>query len=295
MKLKTFICFLMLSSILIAHEYQNNLGDIHSRFILHRGEEQFRTNIVAQELELAGQSNSNQYIEYIGKAYGENGDDADYTKTKSFLLGTNSNLVKHPNVFAGISLGHMKSTLKMDDTHNLIRSYGFDYLIGYKKENTVFIGKLGYTETKNNLFNHKYRTKNYGVGGEIGYNYFVDTTTVLYPFAGINYTQYTVKGHKGISTNNQDIFSGLVGLNMIKIFNDKFMITAGIDWNMNFKNRKYPITDSIMKTIEKNYGQFHINAGYFIDPDFLFTVGYRNLFNKDYNYKVISVGLSHYF
>ena len=59
--------FLLSSSLLIAQENFNNLGEIHSKILGNRGKEQFRESIIFKKINRNGYSNSNQYLEYIAE------------------------------------------------------------------------------------------------------------------------------------------------------------------------------------------------------------------------------------
>ena len=72
------IIFLLSSSLLVAQENFNNMGEIHSKILGNRGKEQFRKNIIFDKFDIAGYSNSNQYLEYLGEI--ENSYDKDSMK-----------------------------------------------------------------------------------------------------------------------------------------------------------------------------------------------------------------------
>lgn len=294
MKKRLLLMVAALSSCVYAGEYQNNMGDIHARVIRGRGEEQFRTNVIAQDLNIAGQSGSNQYIEFVGLANGKYRDGGKFTRTKDFLLGTNSNLVSNSDVFAGIALGHLKSHMKIDDSSVDVRSYGFDYLIGKRDKDKLIIGKFGYTENKNQFTDYKYRSKTYHIGGELGKIYTHEDFSI-YPFVKGDWEQHTVKSHNGVSRFNQYLFSVTPGVNLIKIFGEKVMINGGIEYSLDITQRKYKINNDMDKKLPRHHGEAHIQVGYFWDYDFLVTFDYRKIFNSKYNYDLFSVGLSHNF
>lgn len=294
MKAKILFLMTVITSIGFANEFQNNLGEIHSRIIKSRGEEQFRTNIIAQDLNIAGPSGSNQYLDYSGWVDGKYRHGADYSKTKSFLLGTNSNLATNSDIFAGIALGHLKSTMKIDGSSVHVRSYGFEYFVGKKNKDKVIAGKFGYTENKNQFSDYKYRTKTYNIGGEFGKIYNLENF-ILYPFIKGDWEQYTVKKHNSVPKFNQYNFSVTPGINMIKIFSEKLMLNAGIEYSMDLNSKKYKLDENNEKKLPRNHGQFHMQLGYFLEHDFLVTFDYRRLFNTKYHYNIFSIGLSHNF
>lgn len=295
MKKGLLLLLLLCFTSAFASENQNNIGTIHGKLNLYRGEEQFRTNVIFKDLELNGMSNSNQYVEYIGYGDGEYKDKTKFDKNKSFLIGTNSNLVANPNVFAGISLGHFKSSFKIDQQRYRVRTYGFNYFVGYNKENTLFIGKVGYDETKNVSEGEKYRSKNYLLGAEIGHIYSLGSKTRIYPFTTINYNKYEVKSHKDVPHFINNIPSLGAGVNFTSILTSKLALNSGFQWNYDLKESKYKLNRDISKKLASNYGQLNVQLGYFIDPDFLFTVGYRYLLSSKYKYDFVTLGLSHNF
>ena len=58
------IIFLLTSSLLLAKENFNNMGEIHSKILSNRGKEQFRKNIIFKKFERSGYSNSNQFHKF---------------------------------------------------------------------------------------------------------------------------------------------------------------------------------------------------------------------------------------
>lgn len=295
MKKAILLLFLLCFTSSFASENQNNISTIHGKLNLYRGEEQFRTNVIFKDLELNGMSNSNQYVDYIGYGHGEYKDNAKYDKTKSFLIGTNSNLVANPNIFAGISLGHFKSSFKIDGQMYKVRTYGFNYFVGYNKENTLFIGKLGYDESKNVVNGEKYRDKNYFLGGEVGHIYTIEKKTKIYPFATFNINKYEVKAHQQVPNFFNIVPSLGAGVNFTSILGNRILINSGLQWNYDLKEQKYKLSENVSKKLANNYGQFNVQLGYFIDSDFLFTIGYRYLVSSKYKYDFVTFGLSHNF
>ena len=145
------IIFLLSSSLILAQENFNNMGEIHSKILSNRGKEQFRKNIIFKKFGRAGYSNSNQYLEYIGElenSYDNSSSKYD-VKTKGFMMGTNSNLISNPDTHVGVSVGYLKSKMDYSDEDARVRTYGIDYYVGKNIDNWLIIGKAGYTESKN--------------------------------------------------------------------------------------------------------------------------------------------------
>lgn len=295
------IIFLLSSSLLVAQENFNNIGEIHSKILGNRGKEQFRKNIIFNKFDIAGYSNSNQYLEYLGEI--ENSYDKDSmkydVKTKAFMMGTNSNLLSNPNIFIGTSLGYLKSDLEYKNENAKVRTYGIDYYVGKNIDNLLLIGKFGYTESKNIYNSYKYRTKDYSLGVEGGYLYNINEKGILYPYIAFDWNQYTLKGHNDIKDNNDRVGSGTLGISYSQMLNDKFLLTASSEWVYDFSEREEIRLNNGEKIpnleIGRDTGVFNIKLGYFIKPNFLISLGYNSFLNKNYYYDMFSITLSHNF
>lgn len=295
------IIFLLSSSLLVAQENFNNMGEIHSKILGNRGKEQFRKNIIFNKFDIAGYSNSNQYLEYLGEI--ENNYDKDSmkydVKTKAFMMGTNSNLLSNPNIFIGTSLGYLKSDLEYKNENAKVRTYGIDYYVGKNIDNLLLIGKFGYAESKNIYNSHKYRTKDYSLGVEGGYLYNINEKGILYPYIAFDWNQYTLKGHNDIKDNNDRVGSGTLGISYSQMLNDKFLLTASSEWVYDFSEREEIRLNNGEKIpnleVGRDTGVFNIKLGYFIKPNFLISLGYNSFLNKNYYYDMFSITLSHNF
>ncbi|WP_294704926.1 autotransporter outer membrane beta-barrel domain-containing protein [uncultured Fusobacterium sp.] len=295
------IIFLLSSSLLVAQENFNNIGEIHSKILGNRGKEQFRKNIIFDKFDIAGYSNSNQYLEYLGEI--ENSYDKDSmkydVKTKAFMMGTNSNLLSNPNIFIGTSLGYLKSNLEYKNENAKVRTYGIDYYVGKNIDNLLLIGKFGYTESKNIYNSYKYRTKDYSLGVEGGYLYNINEKGILYPYIAFDWNQYTLKGHNDIKDNNDRVGSGTLGISYSQMLNDKFLLTASSEWVYDFSEREEIRLNNGEKIpnleVGRDTGVFNIKLGYFMKPNFLISLGYNSFLNKNYYYDMFSITLSHNF
>lgn len=295
------IIFLLSSSLLVAQENFNNMGEIHSKILGNRGKEQFRKNIIFNKFDIAGYSNSNQYLEYLGEI--ENNYDKDSmkydVKTKAFMMGTNSNLLSNPNIFIGTSLGYLKSDLEYKNENAKVRTYGIDYYVGKNIDNLLLIGKFGYAESKNIYNSYKYRTKDYSLGVEGGYLYNINEKGILYPYIAFDWNQYTLKGHNDIKDNNDRVGSGTLGISYSQMLNDKFLLTASSEWVYDFSEREEIRLNNGEKIpnleVGRDTGVFNIKLGYFIKPNFLISLGYNSFLNKNYYYDMFSITLSHNF
>lgn len=295
------IIFLLSSSLLVAQENFNNMGEIHSKILGNRGKEQFRKNIIFDKFDIAGYSNSNQYLEYLGEI--ENSYDKDSmkydVKTKAFMMGTNSNLLSNPNIFIGTSLGYLKSNLEYKNENAKVRTYGIDYYVGKNIDNLLLIGKFGYAKSKNIYNSYKYRTKDYSLGVEGGYLYNINEKGILYPYIAFDWNQYTLKGHNDIKDNNDRVGSGTLGISYSQMLNDKFLLTASSEWVYDFSEREEIRLNNGEKIpnleVGRDTGVFNIKLGYFIKPNFLISPGYNSFLNKNYYYDMFSITLSHNF
>lgn len=295
------IIFLLSSSLLVAQENFNNIGEIHSKILGNRGKEQFRKNIIFDKFDIAEYSNSNQYLEYLGEI--ENSYDKDSmkydVKTKAFMMGTNSNLLSNPNIFIGTSLGYLKSNLEYKNENAKVRTYGIDYYVGKNIDNLLLIGKFGYAESKNIYNSYKYRTKDYSLGVEGGYLYNINEKGILYPYIAFDWNQYTLKGHNDIKDNNDRVGSGTLGISYSQMLNDKFLLTASSEWVYDFSEREEIRLNNGEKIpnleVGRDTGVFNIKLGYFIKPNFLISLGYNSFLNKNYYYDMFSITLSHNF
>lgn len=280
---------------LFAGEYQNNMGDVHFRLNLGRGEEQFRTNVIFKDLDLGGRSNTNQYIDFVGYAQGKSHPNSTYTKTKDFLVGTNSNLVRNKNLFAGIALGNLKSRFKSEGENYKVRTLGFNYFVGYNWKDTLIISKLGYNRSRNTLVSSNYKSNKFMIGAEVGHIYKVDNNSRIYPFATLALERNTVKSHKTVRTFSNNIPNSGIGVNYTTVLDKKLHISTTAKWNFKIlKDRYYDNSNKEIK-LPRTYGELGVQLGYFLDSDFLLTLGYKYMFDKNYNYNLVSLGLSHNF
>lgn len=294
MKYKILSLFFLFSTVGFANEFQNNLSQIHGNIILKRGEEQFRQNVILKNMGINGISNSNQYIEYVGESHGNYDYNTKYSKVKGVLLGTNSNLVKHPNVYAGISLGYIKSDIKIGNSSAKIRTYGFEYLVGKKYHNFLTIGKFGYSESKNIFSEYKYRQKDYHLGVESGYIYNTNTFA-LYPYISLNWNQYTTKQHIMVPRFDQKVFYTGAGINVTKILKHNFIISGTLEYNYEVPKTKYRTSNTTYKKLDNSYAHLNLTLGYLFKNDLMLSATYRKLFNNKYDYNIFSVGISHNF
>lgn len=295
------IIFLLSSSLLLAQENFNNMGEIHSKILSNRSKEQFRKNIIFKKFGRAGYSNNNQYLEYIGElenSYDNSSSKYD-VKTKGFMMGTNSNLISNPDIYVGVSVGYLKSKMNYSDEDARVRTYGIDYYVGKNIDNWLIIGKAGYTESKNSYETYRYRTKDYSLGAEGGYMYSLGEKAIIYPYISLDWNQYTMKAHNNIKDNDDRVGSGALGVTYAQEFREKFLLTASGEWNYDFPNRESIRLNNGEKIkgleVGRDAGIFNIKLGYYLDPDFLVSLGYSSFWNREYYYDMFSLTLSHNF
>lgn len=289
---------------------QNNLSEINSKIIAHRGMEQFRESIIFKKFDKRGYSGSSQYIEGIGELksnYDRDNYNTDYSsKTKGFLTGTNSTFLSNPNMITGVSLGYIKSKVDYKDSNNSdqkVRTYGINTYLAYNYNDFLFIGRAGYDEGKNilssdNISNIIYRSKNLSMGAEAGYFFNINDKNILYPYVGINWNQYKTQAHQDIKNNSDDIFSGNVGISYASEITEKLYFNSSAEWNYEFQDREDLKTrDGKIKILEtgKDNGVVSAGIGYYLQEDFLINLRYLAFINKNYCYDMVMLGLTHNF
>lgn len=289
---------------------QNNLSEINSKIIAHRGMEQFRESIIFKKFDKRGYSGSSQYIEGIGELksnYDRDNYNTDYSsKTKGFLTGTNSTFLSNPNMITGVSLGYIKSKVDYKDSNNSdqkVRTYGINAYLAYNYNDFLFIGRAGYDEGKNilssdNISNIIYRSKNLSMGAEAGYFFNINDKNILYPYVGINWNQYKTQAHQNIKNNSDDIFSGNVGISYASQITEKLYFNSSAEWNYEFQDREDLKTrDGKIKILEtgKDNGVVSAGIGYYLQEDFLINLRYLAFINKNYCYDMVMLGLTHNF
>lgn len=293
--------FLLSSTLLLAQENFNNMGEIHSKILSNRGKEQFRKNIVFKKFQRSGYSGSNQYLEYVSelKNQYDNGISTYDVKTTGFMMGTNSNLLSNPDVYVGVGFGYLKSRLDYSDEDSKVRTYGIDYYIGKNIDNWVFIGKTGYSESKNSYESYRYRTKDYSLGVEGGYMYPLGEKSLIYPYLAFDWNQYTMKAHNNIKNNEDRVGSGAIGIMYAQELGKKFLLTTSGEWNYDFSEREELRLNDEHKIkgleVGRDTGVFNVKLGYYVDPDFLVSAGYNSFLNKEYYYDMFTLTLSHNF
>lgn len=301
MKKSIGIVFLLTSSLLLAQENFNNMGEIHSKILSNRGKEQFRKNIIFKKFDRAGYSGSNQFLEYLGEIENSynNGSNEYDVKTKGFMMGTNSNLLSNPDTYVGVSFGYLKSKLDYNNEDAKVRTYGIDYYVGKNIDNWLIIGKAGYTESKNSYETYRYRTKDYSLGVEGGYMYSLGEKSILFPYVALDWNQYTTKAHNNIKDNDERVGSGALGVSYNQEFGEKFLLTVSGEWNYDFSNREsIRLTNGEkIKGLEvgRDTGVFNVKLGYYLEKDFLISLGYSSFWNREYYYDMFSLTLTHNF
>lgn len=289
---------------------QNNLAEINSKIITHRGTEQFRESIIFKKLNRRGYSGSSQYIEGIGELksnYDRDNYNTDYSsKTKGFLTGTNSTFLSNPNMITGVSLGYIKSKVDYKDSNDSdqkVRTYGLNAYLAYNYNDFLFIGKASYDEGKNilssnDISNIIYRSKNYSLGAEAGYFFDINEKNILYPHIGVNWNQYTTKGHGDIVDNNDRVGSGNLGVSYYSEISDKWLLNGSVEWNYDFSDRADLKTrDGKIKILEtgRDTGTLSAGIGYYLQEDFLINLRYLAFINKNYYYDMVMLGFTHNF
>ncbi|MBM6876357.1 autotransporter outer membrane beta-barrel domain-containing protein, partial [Fusobacterium mortiferum] len=114
-----------------------------------------------------------------------------------------------------------------------------------------------------------------------------------------DWNQYTMKAHNDIKDNEDRVGSGAIGITYAQELGEKFLLTTSGEWNYDFSERKeIKINDgSKIKGLEvgRETGVFNIKLGYYVDSDFLVSLGYSSFLNKNYYYDMFTFTLSHNF
>lgn len=235
-----------------------------------------RENLRLNMIEGIGESHSNQYIDYLGN------------HAKGVSLGTSSNLLANPNIYAGISTNYLKTNKDNFKT----RSYAFTYFLGYKQNDNIFIANVSYMQKKNMDLdkNYKFYEKNINIGGEMGHVFSLQDIKI-YPFINFSWNNHIIKEYENLAKLNEKLFYSGFGVDIHKTFMDKILVGANINYN-------YGIGEKIKydgKTLDKKYLSSNAYLGYLIDPDFMVKLGIHKIWNRDFHNNKVSFGLNYYF
>lgn len=237
----------------------------------NRGLELMREANFNQITELSKESGSLQSIEYF---VGNNKE----VKSRGFLLGTVSNFVDAPNIHAGLTVSYQKYKFKDSDTKD--REYSLDTFLSYRKDNYLFIGGLGYTQSK------KVNKRAYSGNFEVGKFSSNQTLNLFdkgrfYYYAGIDSNKWKHKNMENIRFNNFRL--GVSSYHFI----DRFRFVGNLEFNAD--DKKYDINR------EKFNLAYSLAVGYNIYDDLLIELKYKGTKNKNFYDNLISLGFTHTF
>lgn len=240
--MKKILFFFMIISIFA---YSNDVAKMNSEFILNRGQENIRLNMMNKEI--SHKSGSNQYVDYISRG--------------GVLFGTSSNRVDNIKNYGGISLGYFKSNY-----------YGFNYFYGKKFNKNIILGNFGYS---------KMGSQHY-LGGGLEYGrIFKIKKLYIYPFIGIDgkrvkyknpkYLNISMYISKGITLNyfyDKFIFSANATYNRSttgqKIYKDEKLLLHYAIYNLTFGyliDEDFIIKASLYKIIGRHKSTKYYSIG----------------------------------
>lgn len=282
MKKRIFaISFLFLSSLAFASSVS-----LEAQRIEERGREQFRDTLLWKEKALEGRSGSNQYVEYFTslsskeKEKGEEGERK--LREQGILLGTNSNLLKYPDVYLGVSMGYSRGEEQENNSSkkDQIRNYGANAEFAYLKNHYLLLGGLGYTELRHTPnFEQRFRERERHIFTEFGRFFPLSENDFLYSFAGLSFQK--VEGQREIPSND-------IGLVYTHFWNNKWNSKIQLQHHHEWKERR-----------EENNGRnrfdFLVALSYRYYEDLEIQLQYRGKqYHKQYK-DAVSLGVSHNF
>lgn len=255
-----------------------NSFSVEDRSMEIRGREQFRDTLIWKEKNREGQSGSNQYIDVFHSSYHKQ------TKGKGqgVLWGTNSNLLRYPDIYLGVSFGYFrgKELAKDHEKKDKLRNYGVNAEIGYIKHRYLLLGGIGYTELRHTRnFEKRFREKEGHFFTEFGRLIPLSEKDYVYPFVG--FSAQKIERESELPKND-------VGLLYTRVWNDawssKIQGQYFYDWKSREKREK-----------KDHYFGFLVSLSYRIYEDLEAQIQYRGKFQHERYEKTISLGFSHNF
>lgn len=248
--------------------------------IEERGREQFRDTLLWKEKNREGRSGSRQYIDFLTIL------SAEEAKKKSngqgVLIGTNSNLVKYPNLYLGVSMGYFKGKEKRKgmDGKDRLRNYGVNAELAYIGNRYLFLGGLGYTEFRHTPGNTKrYRKREGHIFTEVGRVIPLSEKDYLYPFVGGAVQK--IEGEREIPAND-------VGVSYTRLWNEKWATKLQTQYSHEWKSRRQERND-------RNRIDFLVALSYWWYEDLETRLQYRGIVQHDMYQDALSLGFSHTF
>lgn len=254
--------------------------------IEQRGREQFRDILLWKEKNMLGKSGSNQYVDFftsiLAKEMRAEEGVEKKLKEQGILIGTNSNLVKYPDIYLGVSMGYFKGEEKIKDSDEVdrLRNYGMNAELAYMKNRYLLLGGVGYSELRH-IFSdtNRYREREGHVFTELGRLFSLSEKDHVYPFVGAFFQK--IEGQREIPAND-------LGLSYTRLWNEKWSTKLQTQYRHEWKSRRQEID-------YKNSIGFLAALSYWYYEDLEIRLQYRgSIYHKVYQ-DALSLGFSHKF
>lgn len=255
---------------------------LQETWIEQRGREQFRDTLVWKERNLEGRSGSNQYVEFLTPISTKDRKEDTTWKGYSFLMGTNSNLEKNPNLYLGSSFGYFRGRERENshDRKEKTRTYGINAELAYIKDKQLALLGIGGSEMRHTpKETRRYREKEAHIFGEIGKIYGGNERDYFYPFLASSIQK--IEGEKIVPGSE-------LGFRYTRYWTDtlsgKFQVGYRREWIERKRENRY-----------RNQWDFLLGLSYRYYEDLEVQLQYRgNIYQKAYQ-DSISLGFSHNF
>lgn len=251
-----------------------------------RGREQFRDTLLWKEKNREGRSGSNQYVDFFQSTFSRekvSEEEGDYKiKGPGILLGTNSNLLKYPDIYLGVSMGYFRGKEKQDgsEEQERLRNYGVNAEVAYIKNRYMLLGGVGYTELRHSPKEYKrYREREGRLFTEFGKLIPLSEKDYIYPYLGASFQK--VEGRREIPAND-------IGVSYTRFWNEKWSTKLQAQYNHEWKPRR----------VEHNYrdaAQLLAAVSYQWYEDLEVRLQYRANIHKKVYQDTLSLGFSHNF
>lgn len=250
---------------------------IQNDVVRERGREQFRDSLLSQERQTEGLSGSNQYVDFFrprreGGEYKLSG--------HGLLLGTNSNLLSHPELYLGTSLGYFRGRERKRETeeNEKERFYEVNAEMAYLKNKILVLAGLGYSEMRNTPAQAKrYREKEGHLFLEFGKLYSFTENQYLYSYLGGEISKY----EREIEKPKADL-----GLRYTWYFREKFSLQMNASYTKQWKMEEKK---------EREHSDLSAKLAYRWYEDLEVYLQHRHRWQKKERQVMTALGFSHYF
>ncbi|HEY4533670.1 MAG TPA: hypothetical protein VIG61_05885 [Fusobacterium sp.] len=255
---------------------------LQESWIEQRGREQFRDTLIWKERNLEGRSGTNQYVEFSTPVSTKDRKEDSTWKGYSFLMGTNSNLEKNPNLYVGTSFGYFRGRERenFDNVKDKTRTYGANAELAYIKNKRLALLGIGASEMRHTRKEtSRYREKEAHIFGEIGKMYIRNEKNYFYPFFASSIQK--IEGEKIIPGSELGFrYTGY----WTERLSGKFQVGYRREWMERKREKRY-----------QNQWDFLVGLSYRYYEDLEIQLQYRGkMYQKAYQ-NFISLGFSHNF